>query len=140
MLGVVLAITAGFFWGTGGVLARIGLQRVKPSVGVFISLLASLLLVGSLCLIIEFEALVSLSKTTLLWFGLIGVIYYALGRQFNYLGIKYIGVTRATAIFASSPLFAILLAVAFTGEKLSLLIVAGALSIITGLYMLITSE
>ena len=140
MLGSVLAITAAFCWGTGAVFARLGLQRIKPSAGTFISMVSSIILVGSLALIINFDAVASLSLTALLWFALIGVINYVIGRQFNYLGIGRIGVTKATPIFASAPLFAIILAVIFIGEKVNAPIVIGTLSIVGGLSLLVTSK
>ncbi len=140
MLGSVLAITAAFCWGTGAVFARLGLQRIKPSAGTFISMVSSIILVGSLALIINFDAVASLSLTALLWFALIGVINYVIGRQFNYLGIGRIGVTKATPIFAAAPLFAIILAVIFIGEKVNVPIVIGTLSIVGGLSLLVTSK
>ena len=140
MLGVLLAITAGFCWGTAAIFTRLGLQRIKPSVGVLISIIASLLLIGLASLIVDFQAMISVSVTALLWFGLIGFLNYVLGRQFNYLSIKYVGVTRATPIFASSPLFAMTFAVLFTGESINVPIVIGTLSIVAGLYLLITSK
>jgi len=140
MLGIVLAVTAAFCWGTGAIFARLGLQRIKPSTGVLISMVSSLVLVGSLSLIIDFDAMVSLSPSALLWFGLIGFVNYALGRQFNYLGIKYIGVSKATPIFASAPLFAMAIAVTFIGETVNVPIIIGTLGIVVGLVLLITGK
>lgn len=140
MLGILLAITAAFCWGTSAIFARLGLQRIKPSIGVLISMVSSLVLVGLLSLLIDFDAMVSISPAALLWFGLIGFINYALGRQFNYLGIKYIGVTKATPIFASAPLFAMVIAVIFTGETVNLPIIVGTLSLVGGLVLLVTSK
>ncbi len=140
MTGILFAMAAALFWGTAHVLARIGLQQIKPLTGTFISLLSSLVLVGSLALIINFDAIASLSLTALLWFGLIGVINYAMGRQFRFLSFKYIGVSRASPIFSSAPLFAMLVAVTFTGEQVNLLIVSGTFCIVAGLILLVTSK
>lgn len=140
MLGSVLAITAALCWGTGAIFARLGLQRIKPSTGAFISMVSSLALVGSLALLINFDAITSLSLTALLWFGLIGVINYVIGRQFNYLGIGRIGVAKASPIFASAPLFAIILAVTFIGERITVPIGIGAFCIVIGLSLLVTSK
>ena len=140
MLGIVLAITAALCWGTGSIFARLGLQGIKASTGTLISMVSSFLLVSVLALIINFDAIAHLSLTALLWFGLIGVVNYLLGRQFNYTAIRYIGVTKASPLFASAPLFAIVLAVTFIGETISLAIVVGALSVVAGLYLVITSE
>lgn len=103
-------------------------------------MLASLLLIGFFALIFNFEDIRQLSPTAIIWFGLIGVINYVLGRQFNYTSIKYIGVTRATPLFAAAPFFAITLAVTLTGERINPAIVIGTLAVIAGLFLVITSE
>ncbi len=140
MLGSVLAITAAFCWGTGAIFARLGLQRLKTPTGTFISLVSSLILVGSLALIIDFDTFISLSPTAWLWFALIGVTNYVIGRQCNYQGISHIGVTRATPIFASAPLFALILAVTFLGETINVYIITGTIAIVGGLILLVTSK
>ena len=140
MLGIALAITAALCWGTGAVFARLGLQRLKPATGVFNSMLSSIFLVVTLALLIYFDDIVSLSPQALLWFALIGVVTYVIGRQFNYAGIRHIGVTRATPIFASAPLFAMVLAVTFLGESVNAWVIIGTLSIIGGLSLMVTSR
>ncbi|MBM2825054.1 MAG: putative Membrane protein [Dehalococcoidales bacterium] len=140
MLGIVLAITAAFCWGTGAIFARLGLRHIKPSMGTLISMLSSLLLVGSLALITRFDDVRHLSPKALGWFGLIGVLNYLLGRQFNYMSIRYIGVTRATPLFAAAPFFAIILAVVFLGEKVNIPIILGTCAVVAGLYLVITSK
>lgn len=140
MLGILLAVSAALGWGTGAVFTRLGLQSIKASSGTLISMLSSLLLIGFFALILNFEDIRHLSPAALLWFGLIGVINYVLGRQFNYTSIKYIGVTRATPLFAAAPLFSITLAVSLTGEKINPAIIAGTLAVIAGLCLVITSE
>lgn len=140
MLGIVLAITAAFCWAISAILARLGLQGIKPATGTLISMFSSLLLVGLLALTINFDDVVHLSPTALLWFGLIGIINYLLGRQFNYRAIKHIGVVRATPLFSAAPLFAMVLAVSFIGESVNLPIVVGTLVIVGGLYLVVTSQ
>ncbi len=140
MLGIVLAITAALFWGTSATLSRLGLQNIKASTGTLISMLSSILLVGLLALTINFDDVVHISPTALLWFGLIGVINYVLGRQFNYLSITHIGVTKAAPLFASAPLFAIILAVVLIGESINPAIIIGTFAIVAGLYFVIVSQ
>lgn len=140
MLGVALAIITAFCWGTGAIFARLGLQRIKTSTGTFFSMVSSLLLLSSLALIIDFDAVVSLSLKALLWFSLVGAITYGIGRQFNYLSISRIGVTKATPIFASAPLFAMVLAVIFIGEQITVPTLIGTFCIVGGLFLLVTSK
>jgi drug/metabolite transporter (DMT)-like permease len=75
-----------------------------------------------------------------LWFSMTGLICYVLGRGLNYAAVRYIGVGRATPMIASAPLFAVIIAVAFTDETINVLIAAGTLSIVFGLYLVVTSQ
>lgn len=140
MLGIVLAITAAFCWGTAAIFTRLGLQNIKVSTGTFISTLSSLLLIGLLALALNFDDVVHLSPAALLWFALIGIVNFVLGRQFNYAAIRYIGVTKASPLFAAAPLFAMFLALTFLGESVNVAIVIGTSVIMLGLYLVVTSE
>lgn len=140
MLGIVLAITAALGWGASAIFARLGLQGIKTSTGTLISMLSSVLLVGSLALILNFDDVVHLSPMALLWFGLIGLLNYALGRQFNYSSIRYVGATQASVLFSSSPVFAMVLAVTLLGESVNPAIIIGTLIIVAGLYLVVTSK
>ncbi len=140
MLGILLAIAAAFFWGTSAIFSRLGLQNIKASTGTFISMLSSILVVGLLALTLNFDDIIHISPTTLLWFGLIGVVNYVLGRQFNFLSITYIGATKATTLFATAPFFAIILAVTLIGESINPTIVIGIFAIVAGLYLVIISQ
>lgn len=140
MLGIVLAIASAFCWGTSAIFARLGLQSIKASVGTLISMLSSLLLVGLLALTLNFDDVLRLSPRGLLWFGLVGVVNYVLGRQFNYSAIRHIGVTKATPLFAAAPLYAMVLAVTLLRESVNPAIVIGTLVIVAGLYLVVTSE
>ena len=140
MLGILLAIAAAFFWGTSAIFSRLGLQNIKAPTGTLISMLSSILVVGLLALTLNFDDVVHISPTALLWFGLIGIVNYILGRQFNFLSITYIGATKATTLFASAPFFAIILAVTLIGESINATSIIGTFVVITGLYLVITSQ
>ncbi|MFC2020374.1 EamA family transporter [Chloroflexota bacterium] len=141
MLGVILAITASCAWSISAVLARLGLQGgIRASTGTFISTLSSLLLLAGLALIFNFNDVVTLLPLALLWFGLVGIVNYVMGRQFNYQAINHIGVTKASPLFASAPLFALVLAVSFLGEGVNPPIIIGTLTIAGGLYLVTTSQ
>ena len=140
MLGIFLAIAAGCGWGASSVLVRLGLLHIEPSLGTFLSLFSSFVVAGSLALILNFDAFTSLHPKTVLWFGLIGLLNYGIGRQFNYFSIRYIGVARATSIFSSAPLFAVSIAVLFTGETINFYTGIGTLCIVGGLYLVITGR
>ncbi len=140
MLGITLAIVASFCWGIGTIFVRLGLRSIKPSTGTLISMLSSVLLVGLLALTMNFDDVIHLSPAALAWFSLLGIVNFVLGRQFDFSAVKYIGATKAAALIASSPLFAMVIAVSLIGERVNLAIVIGTLVIVVGLYLVVTSE
>jgi drug/metabolite transporter (DMT)-like permease len=141
MTGIVLAITAACCWSWSAILARLGLNTgIRASTGTLISIISSFLLVGILALALDFKDVLRLTPMALLWFGLIGVVNYVLGRQFNYASINRIGVVRASPLFASAPLFAMILAVSFLGESINPAIVIGTLAIVSGIYLVVSSR
>lgn len=122
------------------VFAGIGLQGIKPLPGSVISLIFGWLLALAVCLVFQFEALTSISPTALGWLALIGVVSFALGRGFTFLGIKYVGASRSTTIYASYPIFTMALAIPFLGERVSVALVIGVLLIIGGLIFLLSER
>ncbi len=141
MIGVVLAITAAGCWSFSAILARLGLQGgIKVSTGTFISALSSLVLLVGLALVFNFDDVKALGLTAVIWFAIIGIVNYVLGRQFNYLSIGRIGVTRSSPLFASAPLFSFILAVSFLGESVNPALIIGTVITISGLYLVVTSQ
>ena len=140
MLGILFAITASVCFGATAIFARLGLRHIKPSAGTFISVISSLIVVGLLALITNFDAIVSLSLTAVLWFGMIGIIQFVIARQSNFLATRHIGVAKASPMLGSGPLFAMVIAVAFTGETVNISIVTGTVCIVAGLSLLVTGE
>ena len=141
MLGVTLAIAAACCFSIAAILARLGLQSgIRASSGTFISMTSSFLLLVALALAINFHDVLNLSWITFLWFGLIGIISFVMGRLFNFNSIQRIGVTKAQPLFALSPLFALILAVSILGESVNPAIIVGTLTIVGGLYLVVTSQ
>ena len=139
MTGILCALTASVCWGIGAIFVKLGSQSIQSSTGIFISMLASILLVCSLALGMDYEAVQALTPLAVFWFCMVGLVSYALGRGLNYTAIRYIGVGRATPMVASAPLFAVILAAVFAGERVNLPIASGTVSIVLGLYLVIKS-
>lgn len=140
ILPIIFAIAAAIFWGVAAVFVRLGLKRIKPQVGALISIVISVLLVGLLALILNFEELVSLTFPALLWFGLVGIVYHVIGRYASFFSIQYIGAVKSSPILGSAPLFATALAIIFIGEEVNYLVIIGTVSIIAGIYFVSTSK
>ena len=136
-MGIVLSLCSAMCFGVSAIFIRLGLRFFTPINASILSLLASLAVVLSISLIIEQNALFSISLSAFLWFGAVGIISFAFGRYFNYVGIKYVGVTRSVTLRSSSPFFATLLAILFLGEIPSFTVVLGTICIVAGVWIVV---
>ncbi len=140
MLSILWGLSAGVGWGVSPILARVGLQHIRPSIGTFLSVVASLIVATTAALIFEFRAFISLSLQAILCFALAGILSQAAGRYFNFEGIKRLGASRSAPLVGASPLFATILAVVFLNETVTVPILVGVLSIVTGVYFLTSGK
>ncbi len=134
-MGFFAALLAGLGWGTDSVLARQGLRTIPPAVGTGLSLCASLLI----CLIaLAFVGPTRFPLAGIAWFGLIGLINFLLGRQFNFRATKRLGAARAASLMATAPLVSISLAVLLTGERVTPLLLFGVALSIGGVVLVVS--
>jgi drug/metabolite transporter (DMT)-like permease len=140
VIAVGLALLAAWSWGFSAVLVRMGLRDLATSTGTLVSLASGLVLMAALALLFQFEELIELSWRAFLLFGLVGILNFPMGRFFNYMAIGRLGVTRSTPLLASAPLFAVVIAVLFTGEELRLATAAGIALVLVGVYLTISSR
>ena len=71
-----------------------------------------------------------------LWFALAGLFGQGLGRLAAFYGIERMGVSRSSPITASSPLWAVLLAFTFLGERPGVAVYLGTLCVVGGVFLL----
>ena len=140
MVPVLLALIAAASWGFSAVLVRVGLRDASTSAGTLVSLVAGCLFMGTLVMVLQFDELRGVSPRALLFFGVIGVLNFPVGRFFNYMGMSRLGVGRSTPLLASAPLFAVLIAVIFTGEQIRVATAAGGALILSGLYVTLSGR
>ena len=138
-LPIILALCAASSWGFSAVLVRMGLRDLSTWTGTLISLVSGLVFIAALVVVLQFGDLANLSWAALLAFGVVGVLNFPIGRFFNYLAMERLGVARSTPILASAPLFAVVIAVIFTGEQVHLGTAAGIAFILGGLYVTVTA-
>lgn len=138
-LGVILGFLAACGWGSAVVFAKIGLRSMPTGAGTLVSLWAGFLflLVTILCLN-QFQDMMSIDFHSLCLMALLGIITYPIGRFCNYLGITYIGVSRATPVVATNPLIATIWAITLGGEQMHLLTGVGTLAIIAGISLILS--
>ncbi|MDA1010106.1 MAG: EamA family transporter [Chloroflexi bacterium] len=138
MVAIALALLAAASWGFSAVLVRMALRDVSTSLGTLISLAAGLVFTGVLVLIFQVDDLLAVTLPAILIFAVIGILNFPMGRFFNYMAMGRIGVSRSTPILASAPVFAVVIAIAFTGERLDLATLVGAVFIFIGLLVTLT--
>ena len=140
MLGVVLALSAAVGFGTSAVFARIGLQHMRATTGTLVSLLVGTAITMSLAFALHSGEIFALSGVAFLWFLLSGGVNFPVGRLLNYTSVSLAGVSRSTPIVGSSPLFATVLAVTIGGETIGLQTLAGTISIVAGLALILSQR
>jgi drug/metabolite transporter (DMT)-like permease len=140
MVGILLGLSAGFGWGVSIVLARVGLQHLRPSMGTLLSTVSGFAVALTAALIFEFRALISLPLQAILWFALAGILSQAAGRYLNFSGLKRLGASRNAPLAGTSPFYSALLAIVFLNETINLLIIGGILSLVSGIYFLTSSN
>ena len=140
MLGILLGLAAAFGFGTAAVFARLGLQYMRPTTGTLVSLVVGTVITMSLAFVLHREAIFALTGVAFLWFLLSGTVNFPIARLLNFTGVRLVGVSRATPIVGSSPLFATVLAITVGGESINAPILAGTLSIIGGLTLILTQR
>ena len=68
-------------------------------------------------------------------FGLAGPVHFFLGWTFLNLSQKLVGAARTSALIGTTPLFAIVVGLAFFGEVLSLPVTIGIILLVAGVYL-----
>jgi len=137
-MGILLAILASMGYASSRVLAAVGLKEIKPLTIALISGASSLVMALVLTLVFEFEELFSVSLAAIGWFALLGINNYVFARSLTFAGIKHIGASRSTPIYATFPLFTMVFARAFLKESITPTLWLGALLIVAGLVILLS--
>ena len=133
MTGILFALSAALAWGIGNVWVRIALQGLRPTTAAVLSLFP-------LALVLHWEEVTGISEGVLLTIFFYGIANFLMGRFLNVLSISRIGLNRAIPIVASSPVFALILAVIFLDESVSALIILGTMTVMAGILLIVTEQ
>ncbi len=128
---ILLAILAGFFWAANIVTVRWALQRSQsfPLAGAAVGLFIA----AALALIIAIASgQAAPTGDDLLRFGLVGAIAPGSAQGLFVAAIGSIGASRTSVLIGTSPVFSILLAIAFLGEDWKLGIIVGTVVTVAG--------
>ena len=135
---VILVLTAAFAFAVAQICVRLGLNYGPPATAVSFSTLTMApfvwLILGPL---ISWEAV---GLPGVLWFMLAGAISHLATQVLLFASALRVGISRASPLRNTSPLFATVLAIAFLGEKWTLPLAAGTFTMIVGASLLGTAD
>jgi len=126
----LLSLFTALCYGASAVLARKGMKTSNPLTG---AIVGSLVQVVILTVILIFNIPETVNWTAVAYFVASGLLASTLGRLFNYSAIESLGVSMASAIIGSSPLFSTLFAIVFIGEEVAVSTLIGSLFVVGGI-------
>lgn len=116
------------------ILVRRGMTTATPLASIIV--LNSVVSLTGLTIALLAGTLASAEPGALGWFVLTGVVGHGTGSLVFFSAIQRLGVSRATAIHSSTPLWGVVFAVAFLGEAPGGHVVLGVLGIVGGVFLL----
>ena len=133
IVAIVFAILSAIFFALASIIAKYALAYLDELTGAFISVLT--MAVVFWCVAIwNLEWDFWYSEATL-YFVIAGLFLPALGQRFQILAVKHVGPTLTSAIGAFLPLFAILPAILYLGETVTLFQFVGITLLVGGLIL-----
>ena len=129
-----LALLASAFLGTAVVIANVGLRYLDPARGALVSIPSTTLLFWLLALFLFRGKGWNASAFAI--FAAVGLIFPALVTFLNFASNRLTGPTVAGTISSTTPLFAVLGAILFLGERLTPAAAAGTAAIVLGVVAL----
>ena len=138
MFGILLAVGAATGYSVTGIFARLGSRAVGPGTGVAIAIFSSLVIVMIPALIWYIPDLLEMPLAGFLWIALMAIIATPAGNLLNFTAIREIGASRSAPLFASSPIFAAILAIIFLGERPNAAIGVGTIGMVAGVIFIVS--
>jgi len=133
-IGILMALATSLLWAIGTIFVAIGLREVDaltantfryPLLFLFLSTISR-----------PWKKKPKLSRRNLLFMAFSGVFGMVLGGVSFLLGVQLAGVTKATSLSSSSPVWASLMSVLFLKEKFSWKIILSSVVVVIGIYFL----
>ncbi len=140
ILAVLVAFVATFGFAASAIFTRLGLQRISPTTGVFVSLCTGALVVLVLVFTTQTANVRSLTPIAFLWCLIFAIVTFPLARLLSYTAIQLAGASRSTPMLAVSPVFATVIAMIALGERPNLLIGLGILVTVLGMGLILSER
>jgi len=136
VIGEMTALAAAFCWTIEPVLYKVALSDAKPiSANISRSISTTIFLFACLGVSRRLGGLATLPADSLLLAGLSGIIGLCLGDTMYMLSLTLIGVSRTVPISSIYPLFTMLFAAVFLGERVTSFLLLGTVVIILGIWL-----
>jgi drug/metabolite transporter (DMT)-like permease len=130
--GTALALLASAFLGTAVVLANVGLRYLHPARGALVSIPSTTLLFWLLAPVLLHGG--GWNATAFAIFAAVGVVFPAVVTLLNFASNRITGPTIAGTVSSTTPLFAVLVAIVFLREPLTVPAAAGTAAIVLGVF------
>ena len=140
MTGILFALGASTVWGMANVWIRLALRDMRPTTSAVFSLFAGLLLLIPLSFLLHWDDLTAMTLGAMVAVFFYGMTNFLMGRFLNYSAISRIGLGRSVPIVSASPVPALLLAILLLGEEVNLLLIVGALVVVSGVLLIVTER
>jgi len=140
MLEVGLALSAALGFGVSSVLARAGLQQIRPTTGVLVSLAVGAVVTMAIAFGLHTAEILAMTAVGFAWILLVGALHYPVGRLFSYVGIRFVGAARSSPIVGISPMIATVLAITVGSESVNAPILMGTGTIMAGLVIILSEQ
>src|SRR5690242_21364137 len=128
--GIALALLSSTFLGTAVVLANVGLRYLHPARGALVSIPSTTVLFWMLApLLLRIQGW---NPTGFAIFLAVGLVFPGVVTLLNFASNRITGPTIAGTVSSTTPLFAVLLAIGFLGEPLTVTVAAGTGAIVLG--------
>ena len=138
--GALTALLVPLCFGTGMLLARVGLVHIPPGAGNFVSIIVGWVLIASITAVLHPDALFGITLGAFAWLAMIGIINFPAGRFLNFVSIKNLGILRANPVLAMAPIISAFEGVVFLDERLNWAIAGGTLLTVTGVIVAVYGE
>ena len=129
-----LAVATSFSYSITLISVRRAMTTGSPLMSIIV--LNSLVSIAGLTTALVLGTLASTNLRALGWFALTGMAGHGTGSLIFFSAIERLGVSRATAIHASSPLWGVAFAVIILGEQPGVYVLLGTLGIVGGVFLL----
>lgn len=133
--GIIAGLTCGVFFGISPLFIKLGLQQGgSPLAGTFISYTSAMMVLGIMLGSPERrEGVIHMGRKALLWFTFAG-LFVGMAQLFRYWAINLVGVSIASPLISTNPLFLLTLSFIFNRkmESFRINVILGAVFVVIG--------